>query len=103
MIEHADILVTNGSYGVFGHCVVHGIPMVLSGDGQDKPEVGLRGEYAGFALSLGVGSPTAEMLAASVAKVLAEPKYKRRAMELKKEAEDFKCFETVERELRALF
>jgi UDP:flavonoid glycosyltransferase YjiC (YdhE family) len=77
--------------------------MVLAGNSEEKPENCRRAEYAGFVVNLEVGRPTAEMVAAAVNEVLTNPKYKTRAMELKKEAEDFKCFETIERELRALF
>lgn len=103
LIQHSDVFVNNGSYGAFSHAVAHGVPMVLAGHSEDKPEIGMRGERAGFAVNLRTGTPTPEMVAVAIDRVLTESSFKRRAMELKKEAEEFTCLETVERELRALF
>ncbi|KAI1427363.1 glycosyltransferase family 1 protein [Xylaria sp. FL1777] len=103
VIEHADVFVSNGSYGVFSHCVAHGVPMVLSGHTEDKIALGMRGEYAGFAVNLGKEQQTPEAFAKGVDAVLTNPKYKKRAMELRAEAEEFDALATVERELKALF
>ncbi|TGJ84831.1 hypothetical protein E0Z10_g3900 [Xylaria hypoxylon] len=103
VIEHADVFVSNGSYGVFSHCVAHGVPMVLSGYTEDKIALGMRGEYAGFAFNLGSAQQTPEAFAKAVDTVLADPKFKTRAMQLRAEAEEFDALGTVERELRALF
>ncbi|KAI8955234.1 glycosyltransferase family 1 protein [Xylaria longipes] len=103
VIEHADVFVSNGSYGVFSHCVAHGVPMVLSGHTEDKIALGMRGEYAGFAYNLGMEQQTPEAFARGVDTILADPKFKTRAMQLRAEAEEFDALGTVERELRALF
>ncbi|KAI0868610.1 glycosyltransferase family 1 protein [Hypoxylon argillaceum] len=103
VIDHADVFVSNGSYGVFSHCVAHGVPMVLSGHTEDKIALGMRGDYAGFAFNLGAEQQTPESFAKGVDTVLTNPKFKTRAMQLKAEAEAFDALGTVERELRALF
>ncbi|KAI1734389.1 glycosyltransferase family 1 protein [Xylaria scruposa] len=103
IIEHADVFISNGSYGVFSHCVAHGVPMVLSGNTEDKIALGMRGEYAGFAYNLGMEQQTPEAFARGVDTILTDPKYKTRAMQLRAEAEEFDALGTVERELRALF
>ncbi|KAI0426349.1 glycosyltransferase family 1 protein [Xylaria sp. FL1042] len=103
VIEHADVFISNGSYGVFSHCIAHGVPMVLSGHTEDKMAVGMRGEYAGFAVNLGREQQTPEAFAKGVDIILTDPKFKARAMQLKAEAEEFDALGTVERELRALF
>ncbi|KAI0967625.1 glycosyltransferase family 1 protein [Xylaria arbuscula] len=103
VIEHADVFISNGSYGVFSHCIAHGVPMVLSGHTEDKMVVGMRGEYAGFAVNLGKEQQTPEAFAKGVDTILTDPKFKARAMQLKAEAEEFNALDTVERELRALF
>ncbi|KAJ8105751.1 hypothetical protein ONZ43_g7299 [Nemania bipapillata] len=103
VIEHADVFVSNGSYGVFSHCVAHGVPMVLSGHTEDKIALGMRGEYAGFAVNLGMEQQTPEAFEKGVDTILDNPKFKTRAMQLRAEAEEFDALGTVERELRALF
>ncbi|KAK5631432.1 hypothetical protein RRF57_007146 [Xylaria bambusicola] len=103
VIEHADVFVSNGSYGVFSHCVAHGVPMVLSGYTEDKGTLGMRAEYAGFAINLGIEQQTPEAFEKGVDTVLTNPKYKTRAMQLRAEAEEFDALGTVEKELRAMF
>lgn len=103
LIEHTDVFVNNGSYGALSHAITHGVPLVLAGHSEDKREIGMRCEWAGFAANLRTGTPTPDMVAAGVERVLTESSFKTRAMELKKEAEEFRCLDTVEKELRALF
>lgn len=40
LLDQADVVVTNGSYGIFSQCAVQGAPMVLAGSvSEDEPEV----------------------------------------------------------------
>ncbi|KAI1333049.1 hypothetical protein F5Y16DRAFT_354666 [Xylariaceae sp. FL0255] len=103
LIEHADVFISNGSYGVFSHCVAHGVPMVLSGYTEDKIALGMRGEFAGFALNLGMEQQSPQAFEKGVDVILNDPRYKARAMQLRAEAEEFDALATVERQLRALF
>ncbi|KAK1751936.1 hypothetical protein QBC47DRAFT_389318 [Echria macrotheca] len=102
ILPHIDVLITNASYGVFQHSVVNGVPSVMAGSSEDKPEVALRAERAGLAINLRTGTPTPEAVAAAVDKILASSKYKLRAEELKREAAEFDALGTVEREMLAL-
>ncbi|KAB5582422.1 hypothetical protein GE09DRAFT_1074858 [Coniochaeta sp. 2T2.1] len=99
---HTDVLVTNASYGVFSHSVANGVPAVMAGSSEDKPEVAMRAERAGFAVNLGTGTPSPATLADAVDKILGDGRYKTRTAELKREAEDFDALGTVEREMLAL-
>ncbi|KAB5586144.1 hypothetical protein GE09DRAFT_55421 [Coniochaeta sp. 2T2.1] len=102
LLPHTDVLVTNASYGVFSHSVANGVPAVMAGSSEDKPEVAMRAERAGFAVNLGTGTPAPAALGDAVEKILGDGRYKTRAMELKREAEDFDALGTVEREMLAL-
>ncbi|KAF9874315.1 hypothetical protein CkaCkLH20_08298 [Colletotrichum karsti] len=97
LLKHADVWVMNAGYGGFLHGIVNGVPMVLGGDTEDKPEIAMRGEYVGVAYNLKTGKPTAEQVAEGVAEVLANDKYKKRVMEIKKENEDLKSLDTIEK------
>ncbi|KAL0940039.1 udp-glucuronosyl udp-glucosyltransferase [Colletotrichum truncatum] len=104
ILELADVVVTNGSYGIFSQCALHGVPMVLAGAfSEDKPEVCNRAEYSGIGLYIRSSWPRPEEIAAGVNKVLETDKYVKRAAEISAEIEEFKCLDTVERELRKLF
>ena len=102
LLPYTDVLVTNASYGVFQHSVVNDVPSVMAGSSEDKPEVAMRAERVGLAINLRTGTPSPEMVAAAVGKVLEDPRYAMRAQELKKEAEEFDTLGTVEREMLAL-
>ncbi|RDW56347.1 hypothetical protein BP6252_14175 [Coleophoma cylindrospora] len=102
-IMHTDVFVTNGSYGAFSHCVQHGVPMVLAGHSEDKADIGMRAEWAGFAINLRTGNPTAEMISRGIDRILGDIRYKERAHELMQEAQKFDALANLEKEVRALF
>ncbi len=82
-----DVFLTNAGFGGFSHSVMNGVPMVMCGLTQDKPEVSSRAEWAGLGVNLRVQRPTTEALVEGVDKVLGDPSYKKRIMEVKAENE----------------
>ena len=84
ILEKADVFVSNGGYGAFCHAVMNGVPAVFAGETEEKPEVAMRGSWAGFALNLRTQTPTSNQIRYAVDKVLKDPKYRSRALELKK-------------------
>lgn len=97
LLPHLDVWVINSGYGGFTQGVMHGVPMLLAGDTEDKAEVSMRGEWAGVGYNLRTGSPTPEQVAEGVSHVLANPGYKKRVMEIREENMAMKSLETVER------
>ncbi|KAL4882785.1 hypothetical protein BJY04DRAFT_216881 [Aspergillus karnatakaensis] len=87
ILPHTDVFVTNGGYGGFMQGVMQGSPMVLAGEGQDKAEVAMRGEWAGIAVNLRTATPTAEAIREGVDKILTDSKYKERILEIQRENE----------------
>lgn len=83
IMEHADVMISNAGYGALCHAVVNGVPLVLAGDTEDKTESTNRATWAGYALGLYTQKPSPEQIRGSVETVLANEKYKRRALELK--------------------
>jgi len=71
--------------------------MVLAGTKLDKADVSARAEHCGIAINLRTQKPTQEALAEAVDKVLREPKYKMRSMEIKKENEALDALGTIEK------
>ncbi|MEK8105903.1 nucleotide disphospho-sugar-binding domain-containing protein [Micromonospora sp. M12] len=47
LLPHADALVTNGGYGGVQTALYHGVPLVVAGASEDKPEVAARVEWTG--------------------------------------------------------
>ncbi|PHH90566.1 hypothetical protein CDD83_3292 [Cordyceps sp. RAO-2017] len=102
ILPHADVFVSNAGYGAFCHAVMNGVPSVFAGQTEDKLEVSMRAEWAGFAHNLRTQTPTADELRDGVAKVLADARYKRRALELQRENEAMDCLSRIERQIELL-
>lgn len=97
LLPHLDVWVINAGYGGFTQGVMYGIPMVFSGDTEDKAEVSMRGQCAGVGFNLRTASPTPEQVAQGVDSVLQDDNYKARVMEIRKENEAMKSLEGVEK------
>ena len=82
LLPHIDVAVSNGGYGGTQLMLTHGIPLVVAGDTEDKPEVTGRVAASGAGINLRTGTPTAPALAAAVETVLREPTYRERARAL---------------------
>jgi UDP:flavonoid glycosyltransferase YjiC (YdhE family) len=72
-------VVTNGGFGGTLLALRHGVPLIVAGAAEDKPEVAARVAYVGAGIDLRTGRPSAEALRAAVARVLGEPSYRSRA------------------------
>ncbi|TLD11582.1 hypothetical protein PspLS_11548 [Pyricularia sp. CBS 133598] len=97
ILPHADVFVANGGYGGFMQGVMSGVPMVIAGETKDKGEVAARMERAGLGINLKTATPAMEYVVAAVDKILSDPKYKKRALELKKENEDMDAIGGIEK------
>ncbi|KAK3313110.1 glycosyltransferase family 1 protein [Apodospora peruviana] len=103
ILEYADVMIFNGGYGGFTHCVVNGVPMIAAGLTEDKSEVSARVEWAGLGVNLHTGRPSAAQVEKAVDEVLANPgKYRARARKLAEVVAKGKPLEVVEAEVLAL-
>ena len=69
LLPHVDVMVTNGGYGATQQALRHGVPLVVGGDGEDKPFVAARVQASNTGVDLGTGRPSAEQIAHAVATV----------------------------------
>ncbi|KAH8807231.1 glycosyltransferase family 1 protein [Xylogone sp. PMI_703] len=97
ILPYTDVFVTNAGFGGFMHGIMNGVPMVLAGAEADKAEVSMRAEWSGVGVNLRSRNPSVEAIGKSVEKVLNNPAYKKRALELKRENEALDALGTVER------
>lgn len=97
ILPYASAWVHNGGYGAVTHGVAHGVPMVVAGEGQDKPENIRRVQYSGIGVGLTTPKPGVEEIRKGLEDVLGDEKYKTRVLQLKKETEELDCFGSVER------
>ncbi|MFJ7068448.1 glycosyltransferase [Streptomyces sp. NPDC101115] len=85
LLPLTDLLVTNGGYGGTQAALAHGVPLVVGGDSEDKPEVAARVEWTGSGINLRTGDPSDDRLRAAVDTVLGAAVYRERAAALAKE------------------
>nr|MDT0657079.1 hypothetical protein [Micromonospora sp. DSM 115978] len=75
LFPHVDLLVTNGGYGAVNLALRHGVPLIIAGDTEDKPEVAARVQWSGVGVKLGTSTPTAEEIAVAIRTVQTDPGY----------------------------
>ncbi len=82
LLSKVRVMVTNGGYGGVHEALRHGVPLVVAGDTEDKPEVAGRVAWSGAGRNLRTGRPSAARLRRAVRSVLDDPVYAVRATEL---------------------
>ncbi|KAK3498077.1 UDP-Glycosyltransferase/glycogen phosphorylase [Neurospora hispaniola] len=103
ILPHADVFVSNAGYGAVMHGIGHGVPMVVAGEEQDKKENVVRVQWRGHGIKLNKSwrddKEYVKELAEAVGKIMDEEEgreVRKRAMELKEEADSIDCIMTVE-------
>ena len=82
LLPKTSVMVTNGGYGGVQMALAHGVPLVVAGTSEDKPEVAMRVACSGAGLNLKTGAPTAEQVRRAVRALLDQPRYRERAAAL---------------------
>ena len=85
LLPHVDVMITNGGYGGVQQALAHGVPLVVAGDSEEKPEVAARVRWSGAGIDLRTGRPSPHRVADAVRRVLAEPTFGDRARALQAE------------------
>ncbi|KFY59029.1 hypothetical protein V496_05851 [Pseudogymnoascus sp. VKM F-4515 (FW-2607)] len=100
LLPYCAAFITNGGYGAVQHGISTGIPMVIAGATEDKPEVAARAEWAGVAINLRTGRPSAEQVQLAVEEIFVNGKYKARSLELEDESKHYVAMDIVERTIQ---
>ena len=79
LLPYVDVMVTNGGYGGVHQALANGVPLVVAGDSEDKPEVAARVHWSGVGVNLHTGRPSQAMVAHAVRRVLERRSYYLRA------------------------
>ncbi|HWE65472.1 MAG TPA: nucleotide disphospho-sugar-binding domain-containing protein [Acidimicrobiales bacterium] len=102
LLPHVDVMVTNGGYGGVQQALANGVPLVVAGDSEDKPEVAARVRWSGSGIDLRTGKPTPAKIAQAVRRVLAEPSFGARARVLQAEIARTRPLDTITEVLEGL-
>jgi UDP:flavonoid glycosyltransferase YjiC (YdhE family) len=82
LLPKTTVMVTNGGYGGVQIALSHGVPPVVAGTSEDKPEVAARVAWAGVGVNLKTATPKPEAVRRAVRTVLRDPGYRERAQAL---------------------
>ncbi|MDX2088891.1 MAG: hypothetical protein SFX73_13625 [Kofleriaceae bacterium] len=82
LLPHTRVLVTNGGYGGVQMALGHGVPMVIAGGSEEKPEIAARVAWSGVGIDLRTGRPRPHKILRAVRRVLEEPAFQQRARTL---------------------
>ncbi|MCP9273436.1 glycosyltransferase [Mycolicibacterium arenosum] len=82
LLPLVDVMVTNGGYGAVQRALIDGVPLVVAGNTEDKPEVAARVEWFGVGVNLRTGTPTSDAVKRAVREVLADDAYRQAARRL---------------------
>jgi UDP:flavonoid glycosyltransferase YjiC (YdhE family) len=95
LLPLADVLVTNGGYGGVHTALHYGVPLVVAGSSEDKPEVAARVEWSGTGVNLRTGTPQAADVRTAVRTVLDDPGFRLQAETLSKEFTQYQAFDAI--------
>lgn len=99
LLPKADVLVTNGGLGGVTHALSLGIPLVIAGDSEEKPEIGARVAWHEAGVNLATGRPSPELLHGAINEVLRNPVYKTGARAMQADFARYDAVATIERTL----
>ncbi|KAF4633162.1 hypothetical protein G7Y89_g4965 [Cudoniella acicularis] len=84
LLLYCDVFVTNGGYGAVQHAIANGVPMVVAGSTEEKPENAARVAWAGIGVDLKTGTPSVEMVREGVKRVLGDRGFRERIEGMKR-------------------
>lgn len=82
LLPRTAIYVTNGGYGGVHVALEHGVPIIVAGRTEDKPEVAARVAWSGAGVDLRTDRPSERELRDAVRRVLRDGSYRKAAARL---------------------
>lgn len=86
LLPRVSVMLTNGGYHGTQLALGHGVPLVVAGGSEEKPEIAARVAWSGLGLDLRTGRPTQHAVRQAVRRVLADERFARRAKALAEQA-----------------
>ncbi|MFT3859273.1 MAG: glycosyltransferase [Aquabacterium sp.] len=102
LLPKASVLVSNGGLGGVTHALSLGVPLVIAGDSEEKPEIAARVAWNEAGIDLATGRPDALLLRTAVREVLRRPQYKAGALAMQADFARYDAVATIERHLQEL-
>jgi MGT family glycosyltransferase len=89
LMPYVDVMVTNGGFGGVQLALSNGVPLVIAGETEEKPEIAARVAWGGVGINLKTGRPSEKKIKNAVRKILHNPSYKKKAEQLQAEYERY--------------
>lgn len=89
LLPQVDLMISNGGFNGVQMALAQGIPLVVAGTSEDKPEICARVEWSGVGINLKTKSPDVEQIKAAVNRVLTDTSYRAKAQAIALEMEQF--------------
>lgn len=85
LLPHTAVVVTNGGWGGVQQALTQGVPVVVAGASEEKPEVAARVAWSGAGIDLRTGRPSRRRIRQAVRAALRRPRYRDAALRLRAE------------------
>jgi UDP:flavonoid glycosyltransferase YjiC (YdhE family) len=85
LLPRTHVMVSNGGFGGVQQALSYGLPLVVAGASEDKPEVAARVAWAGAGVNLRTGAPSPAQVRRGVRRVLREGRFRQAARRLQDE------------------
>ena len=96
LLPKADVLVTNGGFGAVNHAMSLGVPLVVAGDSEEKPEIAARVARCGAGIDLASGRPEPALLQQAVMDVLWDARYRQGAKAMQEDFARYDAMDAIE-------
>jgi MGT family glycosyltransferase len=85
LMPHISAMITNGGYGGVQSALMHGVPLIVAGTTEDKPEIANRVAWSGVGINLKTKTPAPARVREAVHRLMSDPRYRLKARELRAE------------------
>jgi len=89
LLPYVDVMITNGGFNGVQMALANGVPLVVAGQTEDKPEICARVEWSGVGINLRTKTPRPEQIRQAVKKVLTDVSYRDKAKALQAEINQY--------------
>jgi UDP:flavonoid glycosyltransferase YjiC (YdhE family) len=95
LLPKVDLMVTNGGYGAVNHALSLGVPLVVAGDSEEKPEIAARVAWAGAGINLETARPSPEQIRDAVQTTLGDSRYRHAAKALQENFAGYNALDEI--------
>jgi MGT family glycosyltransferase len=76
IMPFTDMMITNGGFGGVSTALRFGVPLIVAGNSEDKPEIASRVQYTGCGINLRTGKPSVSQIKKAVRNIIDNNSYR---------------------------